>query len=66
MKPVPVVTVTWKLVIDHVPVIAGESAGRNYEAAKLKAMVDAVAWIEAEITKMQAASPNREYHQSRD
>ena len=66
MKAAPIVTVTWKLVIDHAPVIAGNSAGRNLETAKLKALVDAVAWVEAEITKMQAASPNREYHQSRD
>jgi len=66
MKPVPVVTVTWKLVIDHAPVIAGKSAGRNLETAKLKALVDAVAWAEAEITKLQAPLPDREHHQSRD
>jgi len=66
MKPVPVVTVVWKLVMDNVPVIAGKSAGRNYEAAKLKALVDCVAWTEAAIPKVQAASPEREHHQSRD
>ena len=60
MKPVPVVTVVWKLVMDNVPVIAGKSAGRNYEAAKLKALVDCVAWTEAAIPKVQAASPERE------
>ena len=65
MKAAPIVTVTWKLVIDHAPVIAGESAGRNYETAKLKALVDCVAWTEAAIPKVQAASPERE-PQSRD
>ena len=60
MKSAPIVTVTWKLVIDHAPVISGNSAGRNYETAKLKALVDCVAWTEAAITKAQAASPDRE------
>ena len=65
MKHAPIVTVTWKLVIDHAPVIAGKSAGRNYETAKLKAVVDCVAWAEAWITKAQAPQPH-DHHQSRD
>ena len=60
MKAAPIVTVTWKLVIDHAPVIAGNSAGRNLETAKLKAVVDCVAWAEAVITKLQAPLPDRE------
>ena len=60
MKSAPIVTVTWKLVIDNVPVIAGKSAGRNYETAKLKALVDCVAWTEDAITKAQSASPDHE------
>jgi len=54
------VTVAWKLELDGKQVAAGESIGRNHEVAKLQAMVDCVVWLEPEITKMQAASPDRE------
>ena len=54
------VTVAWKLELDGEQVVAGTSAGRNYETAKLKAVVDCVAWAEAWITKAQSASPDRE------
>jgi hypothetical protein len=62
------VTVAWKLELEGKTVVAGTSAGRNLEAAKLKAVVDCVAWAKAWIAKAQSPSPHHDHdhHQSRD